>query len=210
MKLFIAILMVTGLVYNMYAQSIILHTHDAKVWKQEQVINGRLTGYFAPTGNLHLNGTAIPFTVSSSDSSFSVQATIPEGQSSFFAEAGSVQSDIVSYTLGFELKPEAYAYAEASGQNIALHGKILSNPGNSSLSFEWKADENNPGIVSLTGINDTTSAFTLDAGSPRGEYYFYFNVYTSDGDTVKAGTFITNYQDSIRVFHIKDDYAGMD
>ena len=85
---------------------------------------------------------------------------------------------------------------------------MLSNPGNPSLSYEWSAGENNPGTVSISGINDTVAAFTLPSNSPLGEYYFYLSVYTSTGDTVKAGTFITNYQDSITVFHIKEDHAA--
>ena len=207
MKLFTAILMITGLICNVYAQSIILQTHDAKVWKQEQFINGRLAGYYSSSGYLHLNGSAIPFNVSS-DSSFSVDISVPEGQSWFFAEAGGYYSDTVSFTLGYELRPEVYAYAEASGQNVSLHGKILSNPGNPSLSYEWEADENNPDQVSISGTNDTTASFTLDSNLPAGEYYFNFYVYTGSGDTVKAATFVTKYQDSIRVFHIKDDYAA--
>ncbi len=207
MKLFTAILIISGLFYNLYSQSIIIHTHDAKVWKQEQVINGRLSGFFASTGNLFLNGSIIPFNISAADSSFSVDVTIPEGECSFFASAGGYESDTVKYTLGYELKPEVYAYAEAAGPDVTLHGTIINNPGNPSLSYEWEADENNPGTLSLSGINDTTASFSLAANSPKGEYYFNFYVYTGNGDTVKAATFITNYQDSIRVFHIEDDYA---
>jgi len=208
MKLFTAILMISGLFYNIYSQSIILHTNDAKVWKQEQVIDGRLSGFYNSTGNLFLNGSAIPFDVSAADSSFSVDVTIPEGESSFFASAGGYESDTVTFTLGYELRPEVYAYAEASGQDVTLHGTIINNPGDPSLNYEWEADENNPGTISLSGINDTTTSFTLAANLPKGEYYFNFYVYTGAGDTVKAATFITNYQDSIKVFHIKDDYAA--
>ncbi len=208
MRLLTAILMITVSFCNIYSQSILLHTNDAKVWKQDQVISGRLTGFFASSGNLFLNGSMIPFDVSSSDSSFTVNITIPEGESSFFAEAGGYQSDTVRFTLGYELRPDVYAYADVSGQDITLHGTILTNPGNPSLSYKWEADENNPGTISLSGVNDTTVTFTLPGNSPLGEYYFSFNVYTSNGDTVKAETFITNYQDSIRVFHIKDDHAA--
>ena len=80
---------------------------------QDQVVTGQLSKDF-----LLLRAACIlmdlpcPFSVSPSDSSFSVDVTIPEGETSFFAEAGGYQSDTVTFTLGFELKPEAYAYAE--------------------------------------------------------------------------------------------------
>ena len=207
MKLFAAILITLGYTLNLYSQSIILHTHDAKVWAQDQTVTGKLEGFYVPSGDLHINGTAVSFNISASDSSFSVGITVPEGESMFFAEAGSIESDTVIYTLGYELRPDVYAYAEADGQNVTLHGLIISNPGNPSLTYQWQPDEHNPEAVSLSGTNDTTSSFSLSQSSPRGEYYFNFYVYTSSGDTVKAATFITNYTDSIRVFHIKDDYA---
>ena len=207
-KLFAAILITLGYTLNLYSQSIILHTHDAKVWAQDQTVTGKLEGFYVPSGDLHINGTAVSFNISASDSSFSVGITVPEGESMFFAEAGSIESDTVIYTLGYELRPDVYAYAEADGQNVTLHGLIISNPGNPSLTYQWQPDEHNPEAVSLSGTNDTTSSFSLSQSSPRGEYYFNFYVYTSSGDTVKAATFITNYTDSIRVFHIKDDYAS--
>ncbi len=208
MKLFTAILMSLGFTFNLYSQSIVLHTHDAKVWVQDQTVTGTLEGFYASSGNLYFNGTAVSFSVSSSDSSFSVDITIPEGESSFFAEAGGVESDTIHYTLGYQLRPEAFAYAAADGQNVTLHGTILNNPGNPALTYQWQADVGNPEVVSLSGINDTVAVFSLSPSSPKGEYYFNFYVYSSNGDTVKAATFITNYTDSIRVFHIKDDYAA--
>lgn len=199
---------VAGCILNIFAQSVALHTHDAKVWAQQQTIYGRLNGFYVPEGYLNLNGSPISFSVSPADSNFSVDFTVDEGENIIYAEAGGFKSDTVNYTLGYKLIPDTYAYATVSSGSVTLHGTILENPGGSVLSYAWQADENNPGVVSLSGINDTVSTFSLSASSPEGEYYFDFFVFTSEGDTVKAGTFVTNYADSIVPFHIKDDYAS--
>ncbi|HSD62800.1 MAG TPA: alpha-amylase family glycosyl hydrolase, partial [Ignavibacteriaceae bacterium] len=208
----LVVLIIPVLFINSYSQSILLHTHDAKVWTQEQTINGELNGFFNSEGTLLLNGSPIPFSVSSSDSSFSVELIVGEGENEIYIQVDDngnpVNSDTIHYTLGYELKPDPYAYAEVDGNNVTLHGTILSNPSGSSLNYEWQADVNNPENVSLSGINDTLSTFSLTPSSPIGEYYFNLYVYTSDGDTVKARTFVTNYADSIVPFHIKNDYAS--
>jgi cyclomaltodextrinase / maltogenic alpha-amylase / neopullulanase len=194
-------------------QDLIINKKDAEVWSVHQTINGKLQSFLSPSGILYLNDTPYNFNVSQSDSTFSVDVILSEGVNTLIAQANYnstvIYSDTLLLTLAFELLPEVFAYAEKNSSGVLLKGTIVENPKNLSLTFVWTADINNPAALQISSPNDTLASVSVPVGNtPPGEYYFNLHTITPEGDTVKARTFFTIYNDSIRVFDIKNDYAA--
>lgn len=195
---------------NLYADKITLLVKDATVWSQSQTIKGIVNSSYFSSGTLYLNNNPILFSID--NSSFSIPVFIEEGTNSIFIEIDSAgtqfYSDTLHLTLGYKLRPEVFAYAEAEGNNVSLHGKVISNPDSGALNFNWIADQQNPFNVILSGESDSVAAFTFSSNAPDGEYYFDCIVSEDDGDTVKARTYVTVDSGKVIPFNIKTDYAA--
>jgi len=197
------------LITQVYPLNITFFKRNAVVWSQDQLINGRITDSEVTTNLVH-NGNVIPF-MTAADKSFSIPVKLYEGKNWILVEADSAGtkhfSDTLYLTLGYKLRPDVFIYPDVNGSNVTLHAQILDNPESDTLTFFWTADTNNPASLELNSYTDSISSFTVPSGSPMGEYYFNLYTYTSDGDTVKARTFITLDSTSIKPFDIKNDYA---
>ena len=191
-----------------FSQSIIFLKKNATVWGREQIINGKLQNFYAQNIKIFLNKSSVNSNVNSSDSSFSIKVLLNEGQTKITAEADTVKSDTLRLTLGYNIQPQIYAYAEVNGRDISLKGTVISNPDTSSLTFAWMQDSLNPSPVSIENPNDTLANITIPQSASLGEYYFNLYTYTSKGDTLKNRTFVTVDADSIKPFNIKTDHAA--
>jgi len=189
-------------------QSIEIHKRDAAVWSREQNINGRLNGFFNSEVTLFLNDIEINAAVNFADSSFSIPVILNEGISRVLIKAGAFESDTLKLTLGYNIRPEIYAYAAVNGRDVNLHAAVIENPDTSALSFLWIEDVNNPAHVSIGSSADSAASFSLSANLPYGEYYFDLLTFSSKGDTVKSRTFVILDSNGIRPFDIKNDYAS--
>ncbi|MDO8551040.1 MAG: alpha-amylase family glycosyl hydrolase [Ignavibacteria bacterium] len=191
-----------------FSQSIEINKRDATIWAREQSIDGKLFDFFEPNVILYLNGNAINSSVNPSDSTFTIPLILNEGLSTVIVEAGAVVSDTLRLTLGYNIRPEVYAYTNVNGRDVTLRGTVIENPDTSSLTFLWMEDINNPSSVSITNPNDILASFSLSTDAPLGEYYFDLYTYSSQGDTVKSRTFVTVDSNEIKSFDIKNDYAA--
>ena len=189
-----------------------VHKQDAKVWSQEQTITGEIDTLISNHGILHLNEQKIPFEFSVSDHSFSVPLFIDEGMNYVVLEVDSLGTPIFSDTLylelGYELRPEIHAFAIVYEQTVELHARIMENPSETPLSFEWVEDSSNPEIFSISNSSDSVASLTIPQDSKFGEYYFDCLVTTPDLDTVKARTFIAIDSTGIQPFEITTDKAS--
>lgn len=191
---------------------VILHKKDATVWGQIQKIQGELVSFFNNEGILYLNGMPIPFQVSSSDSSFEVPLALGEGLSTIVVEIDSngtkTSSDSLKLTLGYQLRPEIYAFATVLGTRIQLHAKVLENPSGAALSFFWQADAGNPAMAVIDAPHDSATLVTLPANASYGEYHFKLTVVTAESDTTMVRTFVTLDSTGLDPFQIKTDHAS--
>jgi cyclomaltodextrinase / maltogenic alpha-amylase / neopullulanase len=180
----------------------------ATVWNREITITGTATSS-ATHGILYVQGYGVPFSLT--DSSFSVPVRLDEGTAVIVARVDSggvaVYSDTLRLTLGFNIRPECFAYATSSGNNATLHASIIDNPDSQSLTFLWLPRLTNPGPLTLSSPNDSTASFSLPGGSPQGEYYFDLTVTSPSGDSVHASTIVTLDSTGLRAFDIKTDHA---
>jgi glycosidase len=190
-----------------FAQSISFSERNATVWAREQNINGKLNSY-EPNIILYINGSSINSPVNSVDSSFSIPIVLNEGLTNIVAAADTLKSDTLKLTLGYNIRPDVYAYALVDGKDITLKGSIIENPDSSVLTFLWQQDSQNPSVVSIINSSDTSANFSIPQSAPYGEYYFDLYTYSSNGDTVTSRTFITVYPDTIKAFDIKKDHAS--
>lgn len=188
------------------AQSVEWQVRDAEVWAREQVVRGTMDG--ADAGVLHHDETPIAFEVT--DGAFAIPVVLEEGVNRFVActEDEAVCSDTLRWTLGYRLRSEVFAYAEADGRTVTLHGEVLENPEDDALSFSWQQDPDNPQPVSLAGTAGLQTSVTLPEDAPAGEYYFDLLATTADGEEVRARTFVTVGPEGIRPFDIETDHAA--
>ncbi len=208
MRFKIIFIILICLSFNSFSQSIVIHKKDATVWGREQTINGKLLDFFEPNVILYLNEITINSSVNPSDSSFSIPIIINEGLSTIIVSGGTVVSDTLELTLGYNIRPESFVYAEVNGREVTLHGSVVDNPDTSLLYFVWYPENiTNPQTVNLTQIDDTTVSFTLPEDAIFGEYYFNLHTIAVNEDTTISRTFITVDSNGIRPFDIKNDYA---
>jgi glycosidase len=199
-------------VSGLNAVTITFHKQDATVWGQDQVIKGEIDTLISNQGLLYLNQQSVPFEFSPEDKSFSVPIIITEGQNTIFVEVDSsgipLYSDTLFLTLGYNLRPEVHAFATVSEQNVDLHVKIIDNPQNDNLYFDWVEDPSNPELFSISNITDSIAFLSVPAGSEHGEYYYNCTVTTNGMDTVRVRTFITIDSSGIQPFELTTDKAS--
>jgi len=111
--------------YLAFPQSIEIHKRDATVWAREQTINGNLLDFFEPNVILYLNGSAINSSVNPSDSTFSIPIIINEGLSTILVSAGTVVSDTLRLTLGYNIRPQIFGYTNVTGRDVTLRGTVV-------------------------------------------------------------------------------------
>lgn len=190
------------------AQSVRLDERDATVWSYEQVVRGEAAGTEAG-GTLYVNGRTVAFTAGGT---FEVPVRLDEGENVILACAPAggeaVCSDTLRWTLGYDLRPELYAYATVDGRTVTLHGRLLENPDSAALVFTWRADPDNPQGVDLQVQADTLAAFTLPEGAAHGEYYVDLVATAGDGDEARARTFVTVDASGVTAFDITSDHAA--
>lgn len=210
-KILILILLGQFISTLIFSQEILIHKRDATVWAQEQIIYGELNEFQNDSGNLFLNGEPISFNISSVNNSFEVPIKVGEGENTIIIEVDNQGSTIISdtllLTLGYNVRPEVFAYANIEGSDMSLHVRILENPDSSSLDYLWSADQNNPSSSVLFNPTDTSTGFQI-LELMDGEFYYDLRVISSDGDTVKARTFITIKDGVAKAFNYKTDYAS--
>jgi cyclomaltodextrinase / maltogenic alpha-amylase / neopullulanase len=181
----------------------------AVVWSRDITITGVVSPQGATAGVLFVQGVEMPFSLT--DTTFTVPVRLNDGTTTIVARVDSAgvpgYSDTLRLTLGYNIRPECFAYATASGNNVTLHASILENPDTSSLTFQWVPRATNPAQVTVSPSSDSVASVSFAAGMPKGEYYFNVSVATSHGDTVKASTFVTVDSAAIRPFNIKTDHA---
>ncbi|HEX2866948.1 MAG TPA: alpha-amylase family glycosyl hydrolase [Ignavibacteriales bacterium] len=193
------------------AQKVVFDQMSATVWNQEQLVKGSIEGLGVNSAQLFLNGRQQTVTVAPDSFTFSATLKIGEGVNTVYVTADSsgkkASSDTLKLTLGYKLRPEIYAYAEVQGSTVTLKSQVIENPDSSQLTYSWSEDPQNPASVALTPGGENTASFSMPADRARGEYYFNLTVAASDGDTVKARTYVTVDTSGIRPFNIKTDHA---
>ena len=208
MKICYKIFLASLFALNVFAQSISIHKKDAEVWSTSQIIEGRLNEFYSASGTLYLNNNPFVFSISSTDSSFTVPIEIDEGVSIIIIEADGVLSDTLQLELAYNIRPDIYAFAEVNGFDVILNAQTIENPRSEQLSYLWIADEDNPAVVNIININDSVASANFNSGLPEGEYYFDVFITTPSNDTTKARTFVTLKNAVIIPFNITNDYAA--
>jgi glycosidase len=194
-----------------FAGGVTIHKHDAVAWSQNLVINGGAGPAFDRVGLLLVNGASVPFAVASPADTFSVPIHLGEGVNAIVARVDSagtpVYSDTLRLTLGYNVRPEIFAYATVVGREVRLHAAIVTDDDSSAIFFEWSPDDANPVALSLSTPQDSVSSCTLAADAPLGEYYFNVVARSSHGDTTRARTLVTADSAGIRSFDIRFDHS---
>jgi glycosidase len=194
----------------MFGQTIILHKKNATVWSRDQMIRGDIDAVVAGQGTLFVNGEGVPFFLEANNS-FAVPLQIGEGVNTIVAQItdgnGTVTSDTLRLTLGYELRPEIFTFATVSGREVTLHTSVVENTEGNALSFHWQENETNPTMLGISAA-DSTTTFTIPESAPPGEYYFRLGTVENDDDTVFAETYVTVSANDIRPFDIKNDHAA--
>lgn len=205
---FVLLLMGAGI----NAQTITWLRHDAEVWKRSQTITGKIDTLVALSGTLSWSEGTQAFEIDPADSGFYVSVRLNEGKNWFVAvvnsEGAEIKSDTLRLHLKLPLKPILEAYATVENREVTLHSRIIENPDSEEVVFSWLEDDSNPGSLGLNGITDSIPVISIPYQAALGEYYFNLAGVMSDGDTVRARTFITVSADSIHPFDIRSDHAG--
>ncbi|MCU7496651.1 MAG: T9SS type A sorting domain-containing protein [Ignavibacteria bacterium] len=196
----------------LFAQKVVLDEMSATVWSQQQQIKGHIEGLAASSATLFLNGKGQNVTVAADSFTFSAQLKIGEGVNTVYVNADSsgkkAYSDTLKLTLGYKLRPDIYAYAEIQGRTVTLKSEVVENPDSAGLTYLWSEDELNPVTGVLTSQQGNTATFSMPQDAARGEYYFNLTVAASDGDTVKARTYVTVDSAGVKPFNIRTDHAA--
>lgn len=209
--LFIAFVAIMSLAWSTSEAKIQWVTRNSVVWGQQQTVIGRSLIPGATSGTLLLSGTEVPFVIPAPNDTFTVQIRIGEGITPLVARIDSAgvpkYSDTLRLTLGYNLRPDAFAYASAVGRSVTLHCAILDNPDSASCTFSWTADARNPAAISLSNAQDSVALCDIPVSAPSGEYYFTCVVTSSRGDIVTARTIVTTDTAMVRPFDIIADHA---
>ncbi|MCF7802658.1 MAG: T9SS type A sorting domain-containing protein [Candidatus Marinimicrobia bacterium] len=194
------------------ATEVTIEHQDVTVWSPTQTVTGKVIPPEAASGTLYINGEGQTFTVSQSDSSFSAEVMLGDGENTIVATVDSqgtpIYSDSLRLTLGYNIQPELEIVPEISGSTVDLNLHLVSNPGSVTIDFQWSEDPGNPQNLGLTSSGDSSANATIPDEAKVGEYYFDVRGVCSDGDTVRARTFVTVTPDSIYPFRIATDYAA--
>ncbi|MBD3383606.1 T9SS type A sorting domain-containing protein, partial [candidate division KSB1 bacterium] len=154
----------------------------------------------------------IPFDINADDGSFAVETMLHDGANHFVAAVDSggvwIYSDTLTLSMGYNLRPQIRCWAKIAGTEVTLHARVVDNPEQAEVSYQWMADGENPGSFAISNAQDSVATVSLPASMPPGEYYFNVRVMTSNTDTVKARTFFTVDEDSVYAFDIRNDHAA--
>jgi glycosidase len=202
---FISLLTVAPFALQAGAQTVSLDTRSAVVWSRDQVVTGSTD---APTGTLYLDDEAIPFVTESGR--FLVPVRLDSGEHGITACAGDpeVCSGTATLTLGFELRPEAYAWATSDGSSVVLHARLVRNPDDAEPSFAWSADPGNPAAATVSSPADSVTAVLIAPEAPDGEYYFDLEATIPGRPAGRARTFVTVRGGTVTPFDIRTDNAA--
>jgi cyclomaltodextrinase / maltogenic alpha-amylase / neopullulanase len=207
MRLLVISLLLSVLVAvpEVLSQSLSLQHSDAIVWSVEQKVRGTVSG--AASGMVLVGSQVYPF--QADGGMFEVAVVLEDSVSSVSActSDGSTCSSAITWTLGYEPRPEVLLEAESEGNEITLRARVLDNPTGETLLFEWSADDANPSPVALTIVSDSVATVAIGAGS-KGEYYFNVDVRAGDGSPRRARTFVTVDSSSVQPFDIARDHAA--
>ena len=210
-----ALALVPAILFLLLARSqgeIIFNKRDAVVWSQSQRITGRLSGFTASAGQLYVNAIPLPLEFAAGDSTFAIDVRLSRGVNTLMVTADSsgrpVSSGMLRLTLGFTPRPELFAWASVSGGAIRLHSRLLEEGGDPLQSWNWQADEGNPGAAAVAAPGDSATAVTIAAEAPYGEYYFDLTAVSAVGDTGMARTLITLDARGVRAFDMASSHAA--
>jgi cyclomaltodextrinase / maltogenic alpha-amylase / neopullulanase len=189
-----------------------LKTRNAVVWGRTQIVVGSVDPTVNHSGTLFLNGVGAPFHVAALSDTFSISFQLAGGVNTIVAQADSegvsLSSDTLRLTLGYDLRPEVFAYAAVGGGGAILHATVLENPDSAGLAFAWTADARNKVSIAINAPFDSVTSITLPADLPAGEYGFTVTVASTTGDTVRARSIIVRDTAGVRPFDIATDHAG--
>lgn len=193
------------------SQTITLLKRDAVVWSRIQAIGGIVDTSVAVSGWLKVNNDSIKFNVVPLTNRFSVPVLLNDGVTTLIAQIDSmntiVRSDTLRLTFGYKLRPEALVSSDVTGRKVTLRLQIVENPDSPTLNVSWLEDPKNPVSVQWVSTWNDSATLNMPIVAPQGEYYFTAIIISSDGDTVRARTFVTVDSAAIRPFNIKTDYA---
>jgi len=113
------------------ASGIILFEKDAVVWRQQQTITGRLSGFILPAITVYHNDKTLSVPVKK-DSTFSFTLNLADEQNKIQAIArnsnSAIASDTLRLTLGFHPLPVVKPYAIIHQNQVLLHASVINNP----------------------------------------------------------------------------------
>jgi glycosidase len=185
-------------------------TLDAVVWGRQQTVVGRVDSTMARAGVLLVNGVAHPFQIAAPADSFAVTVMLGEGLNRLVAQCdsagSSLFSDTLRLTLGYNLRPEVYAFATGGGSGFRLHASVLENPDSSVLTFSWSADPRNPSASTFANPADSGTAVSFSGAPAHGEYLFVLRTITSAGDTVTSRAALRSDSSGVHPFDIANDH----
>lgn len=188
------------------AQFVELLERDAVVWLHEQTVDGKAGGGIT-SGLVYVNGQQHEFAVQ--NGRFKVEVRLQETENLLTAcSPDGVCSDTLRWTLGYELRPEAYARADASGRTVTLSADLIENPTGGAVTYRWSADPDNPAPTSIADSDTPGAMVEIPSDAPPGEYYFDVRVTPRDGPESIARTFVTADSTSIMPFDIETDHAS--
>lgn len=190
------------------ASAIILFKKDAVVWRQQQTITGRLSGFILPAITVYHNDKTLSVPVKK-DSTFSFTLRLAFERNKIQAVAQNNQSTIASdtlrLTLGFHPLPVVKPYAVIRKKQVILRAAVINNPTQKQLHFFWKGDSRNPAPVKIKNDNDSIASISLPTA--KGVYYFNLLV-TAEKDSAWFQTFITSNERNVLAFDMNTAYAG--
>ena len=188
------------------AQIVVLDERDAEVWLRTQEVRGHVDGPITG-GSVFVNGREARFEASSGQ--FAVSITLDEGLNVIVACAeGGACSDTLRWVLGYRLRPEIYAFATVSGNEVTLHARVLESPNGDVTSYQWSADSENPGAAAIPNAADSVVIVTFSFGAEYGEYFFDVTAVDEQGAQGSARTFVTVDSTGIHPFDISSDHAS--
>jgi len=191
-----------------FASEIMLFKKDAVVWRQQQTITGRLSGFISPTIIVYHNDHTLSVPVKK-DSTFSFILHLKEDKNKIQVIAqdhkSAIVSDILHLTLGFHPLPVVKPYAVIHQNRVSLHAIVIDNPTKKQLKYFWKDDARNPVRINIKNNDDSVA--TVNVPSAKGIYYFNVLV-TAGKDSAWFQTFITRNARNVTAFNMDTEYAS--
>ncbi len=162
------------------ASEIILLKKDAVVWRQQQTITGKLSGFISQKIIVLHNGKTLSVSVKK-DSTFSFSLNLVNKKNNIRVVAQNSKSTIISdtlrLTLGFHPLPVIKPYAVIHPNHVSLLAVVINNPTKKQLKYFWKDDARNPVSVKINSNNDSTARIVV----PFTKGVYYFNLLVTAG-----------------------------